>query len=79
MLTSRQQLKYKKRTAAIIVGNQKLENVDQFRQLELLVTKDDYCIKETISRIAVAKNVHQEEINFNKQFKLRLRENMIKC
>lgn len=47
----------------IVVGNEELENVNQFRYIGRLVGKDANCIVETRSRVAVVKNDKATDIN----------------
>jgi hypothetical protein len=70
----------KQKPLQIKVGGQKLENVEQFKHLGSLVTKDAYCTKEIRARIAMAKAAFTKKTPlFTGKLSLELRKKLVKC
>ena len=64
----------------IVVGNQELENVVQFKYLGSLVTNDAYCTNEIRSRIAMAKAAFRKKNTLlTSKLSLELRKKLVVC
>lgn len=63
-----------------VVRNQVLKNLDQFKYLESLLTKNTYCTKETRSQIAMAKPaITKKRSLMTRNLSLDLQKKLLTC
>ena len=70
----------RKEPLRITVGNGELKDVDHFKYLGSVLTRDAYCTKEIKARIAIAKEAFNRKISLlTSKVHIALRKKLVKC
>jgi hypothetical protein len=65
---------------AIKVNNRELKEVDHFKYLGSVLTRDGYCTREIKMRIVIAKEAFNRKISLlTSKLDIKLREKLVRC